>query len=293
MRIGLRIDVDTFRGTRTGVPALCELLADHNITATFFFSVGPDNMGRNLWRLFRPAFLIKMLRSNATSLYGWDILFYGTFWRGPNIGAKLAKEISTASNHEFGLHAWDHYAWQNHINKMSADTVQTGLRNGISSLNRIMGRNPTCSAAPGWKINNLALELKDELGFAFNSDCRGSTVFRPVSEGRTLKTPQIPSTLPTFDEVIGNNGVNVHNYNDFMFSQLKPDSLNVLTIHAEVEGISQRDTFAEFLIRARRNNIAIVPMGNLLEEHGRIPECAVAKKTVPGRDGWIAQQVCP
>ena len=54
MMLALKIDVDTLRGTREGVPNLVELLRRHRVGATFLFSVGPDHTGRAIKRVFRP-----------------------------------------------------------------------------------------------------------------------------------------------------------------------------------------------------------------------------------------------
>jgi len=295
MKIGLRIDVDTFRGTRIGVPGLCEILGRHGVQATFFFCVGPDNMGRHLWRLLRPAFLWKMLRTRATRLYGWDILLRGTFWPGPLIGKKLGGVIRDASQagHEVGLHAWDHHAWQSRIDGMNADAIHQSLNRGTEMLERLLGHPPACSAVPGWKCNDLVLEEKAKFAFRYNSDCRGDSIFHPIVKGRWLAQPQIPVTMPTYDEVIGRNGVSDENYNDHLLGLLRPDRLNVLTIHAEVEGIVCRRLFERFVEKAIAQGHRFVPLGALLDDSTTLETARVEAASIPGREGWVACQVLP
>jgi len=183
--VGLRVDVDTFRGTRDGVPGLLKILKKHGLQATFFFSVGPDNMGRHLWRLLKPAFLLKMLRSKAASLYGWDILLRGTFWPGPKIAKNLASVISDTkrAGHEVGLHAWDHHRWQMSMHKMSAEQIHQDIKSGVDVLSAILKQPPRCSAVAGWKANQQVVIEKNRFGFNYNSDCRGVSMFRPVIDG--------------------------------------------------------------------------------------------------------------
>ncbi len=292
MMIGLRVDVDTFRGTKRGVPRLCRILEEHDIKASFFFSVGPDNMGRHLWRLLRPAFLWKMLRTRATSLYGWDILLRGTLWPGPVIGKRLASIIRATAEkgHEIGLHTWDHHAWQTKIDTMDAEAIRRSLDRGVELLTEILGRAPTCSAVPGWKCNDLVLRQKCRFPFRYNSDCRGHSIFSPMIENEILLQPQIPVTLPTYDEIIGSNGVTQSNYNEHLFSLLKPDALNVLTIHAEAEGIVLADMFRRFVEMASARGALFKPLGELTDTLPVTDRVPIIAKTIAGREGWIACQ---
>lgn len=291
-RVGLRIDVDTFRGTQEGVPNLLKVLAEHRVKASFFFSVGPDNMGRNIWRLFRPEFFRKMMRTKATKLYGWDILLRGTFWRGPLIGHRLGRLFKAAASegHELGLHAWDHYRWQTHIESMGEEEIRRHLVQGCEVIQACTGTSPVCSAAPAWRVTDQALLEKAKLPFRYNSDCRGSSIFYPMVKGKPLSQPQIPTTLPTYDEVAGRDGVDQENYNEYLLSLMKPGSLNVLTIHAEAEGMAYLGLFRNFLQELETRGGQAVRLGELLPFAGQITGAAIKRQRVAGREGWLSVQ---
>nr|WP_321403361.1 4-deoxy-4-formamido-L-arabinose-phosphoundecaprenol deformylase [uncultured Desulfobacter sp.] len=290
-RVGLRIDVDTLRGTRKGVPALLDLMARHQVRGSFFFSVGPDNMGRHLWRLVRPAFLVKMFRTKAAGLYGWDILLKGTLWPGPVIGEKSPEPMRRAAKegHEVGLHAWDHHRWQSRIEKLDTAAVAKEIRKGYALLEKIIGRAPDCFAAPAWKVTPQALAALEQFPFRFESDCRGTAPFYPVIAGRGYLHPQVPTTLPTYDELVGRQ-CTLENYNDHLLSLIQPGRFNVLTIHAEAEGILCLDLFDDFLTKAAQRGIGFAPLG---EVYAGIPDIETSHMTqtnAAGREGWISCQ---
>jgi undecaprenyl phosphate-alpha-L-ara4FN deformylase len=289
--VGLRIDVDTLRGTRIGVPNLTDLLSSRQILATFFFSVGPDNMGRNLWRLMRPAFLLKMLRTGAASLYGWDILMRGTLYPGPVIGMRCPGPIRDAARkgHEVGIHAWDHHHWQTRLERMDRHSVSREIRRGCDLLTHILGRPPDCFAAPAWRVTPDALGAIAQFPFRFESDCRGHSIFLPVVDGRRLGHVQVPTTLPTYDELVGLQCM-PETYNEHLLRMIRPDRLNVLTVHAEVEGIRCLPLFDDFLKKAGQRDIVFRPLGDILSQTKTIVEAGIHKSFVVGRDGWVAHQ---
>lgn len=292
--VGLRVDVDTLRGTCTGVPNLIALLGRHQIRATFFFSVGPDNMGRHLWRLLKFRFLVKMLRTQAVRLYGWDILLRGTLWSGPIIGKQCPNPIRNAAvaGHEVGLHAWDHHRWQSQLAHLDQQAISEEIKKGYEMLTDILGRPPDCFAAPAWRATPEALEVLEQFSFGFQSDCRGYCPFRPVIEGRRYRPIQVPTTLPTYDELIGRT-CSPETYNDYLLDLILPDRLNILTIHAEVEGSGCLALFQDFLAKAGQRGIVFGPLGDILRRNQPIAESGINPGAVPGREGWLACQKGP
>ena len=79
------------------------------------------------------------------------------------------------------------------------------------------------------------------------------------------------------------------NFNDRIISLIRPGRLNVLTIHAEVEGGICRDMFSAFIRTALSRGISLVPLGALLETEPIEPG-SMTTGEIAGREGWLSCQ---
>ena len=70
--------------------------------------------------------------------------------------------------------------------------------------------------AAGWQMNRHAYRLTQLLGFGYCSDTRGSQPFVPIYQAEIVACPQLPTTLPTLDELIGMDGIDADNVADHL-----------------------------------------------------------------------------
>jgi peptidoglycan/xylan/chitin deacetylase (PgdA/CDA1 family) len=294
-RIALKVDVDTFRGTREGVPAMLDDLAAAGVRATFFLTLGPDNSGRAIFRVFtKPGFLRKMLRTNAAKMYGWKTALYGTLLPAPKIGRRCAAELRQieSAGHEVGLHAWDHVLWQDRLHRLSRPAIDAQLRRGIEAFAEIYNRPPRVFAAPAWFCTDDAFEALDACNFDYISIARGPEApYYPKVRGRVLKTLDIPTTVPTLDEDLGRDGITPENYVDRLVARYRPGHDEVLTVHAETEGLAHRNLFQALLARHNAMGLTTVPVSELAAEAKAVPGGAPVRDVrlgeVPGRSGRV------
>ena len=89
-------------------------------------------------------------------------------------------------------------------------------------------------------MNVHALRLTQRLGFDYCSDGRGTHPHLPVWNAELIRCPQLPTTLPTLDELIGVDGVTRRQRRRARCSSARrqpPPAGHVFTLHAELEGM--------------------------------------------------------
>ena len=295
-KLALNIDVDTYRGTKLGVPRLIELLRRHRAGASFLFSLGPDHTGRAIKRALRPGFMKKVQRTSVVEHYGITTLLYGTLLPGPDIGRRCADIMrgTRDAGFETAIHCWDHVRWQDGVERADPTWTEIEMRRAHERYAEIFGEDSPGHGAAGWQMNRHALRLTQRLGYLWASDCRGSHHFIPMWEGEIMLCPQLPTTLPTLDELIGADGLTADNVHEHLLRLTAPAACTnqVFTLHAELEGLKLGDTLERLLTGWREQGYELVSMGKLSEtlDITRLPRHEMTRGELPGRSGTLMQQ---
>ncbi|MDH4361383.1 MAG: polysaccharide deacetylase family protein [Nitrospirota bacterium] len=296
MRLALKVDVDTLRGTLEGVPNLLRTLDHHGLNATFLFSLGPDHTGRALRRIFRRGFLGKVMRTSVGANYGLKTLCYGTLLPGPDIGRKASHILRAARDGGFdlGIHCYDHVRWQDYVATKGEEWTRHEITLAAERFTEIFGVPARTHGAAGWQMNDHAFRMEEEFKFAYCSDTRGTHPFLPFVAGKPVVCPQIPTTLPTLDELIGVDGITEDNVVDQILRRSEQSGPygHVYTLHAELEGMRFLPVFESLLSGWRERGYQINSLGELSRslDVSSLPVHRVIAGEIEGRTGMLAVQ---
>lgn len=295
-KIALKVDVDTLRGTLQGVPALLELFRSYQVNATFLFSLGPDHTGRALRRVFRPGFFSKVQRTSVISHYGIKTLLYGTLLPGPDIGKRGGDIMrqTVAAGHQVGVHCYDHIRWQDFVAHRDQQWTATEIQKAVDAFQTIFGFAPIVHGAAGWQINADTPSLEQQMGFEYASDCRGFCPFLPVINGSTWTVPQLPTTLPTLDELIGCGQITEQNVDQTVFAASQVDTAagHVYTLHAELEGMKLMPVMEKLLHQWRQAGKRLCSLDEYISDIDvtGLPRHELVMGKLQGRSGLLAMQ---
>lgn len=281
--LGFKIDVDTYIGMKRGVPRLLSILARFGIQATFYLSMGPDASGRAMLQLIKnPRFFKKMFRSNAGRLYGLKTALYGTLLPSPMIALSFPELVEQiiSSGHEVEFHAWDHRRWQDELYTRSSEWIKDWFEKGVLAYRRLVKKDPSSFGAPGWLIDDRALEISGEYPFDYLSCTRAREPFIHEISGRI----EIPSDLPCFEEVGVHQGVSR------IMQILKNGGTHVLPVHAEGEGGIWDNYFIELCEKVQSTDFEILPLSKIraLLNPDALPVRKYRMELLPGRSSPCA-----
>ncbi len=302
MKIALKVDIDTYRGTREGVPRLIDMLKKHGAGATFLFSLGPDHTGRAIRRAFRPGFAKKVSRTSVLENYGIKTLLYGTLLPGPDIGVACADIMRSVqeAGFEVGIHCWDHVRWQDGLAGAAEAWTRAEMERALERFREIFSVPARVHGAAGWQMNIHAMRLAERLGFSYASDTRGVCPFIPVWNAEPFSIPQLPTTLPTLDELIGIGDITRENVAAHLLKltaappspQFSVHPGHVYTLHAELEGGNFLPVFESLLEGWQAAGCQLTSLQKYAAgiNSKLLPRHEVVLGQVGGRSGTLAKQ---
>lgn len=235
---------------------------------------------------------------------------YGVLLPAPDIGANCAGEMRSVrdAGFECGIHTWDHVVWQDNVRTRDAAWTQAQMAHAHARFTEIFGVTPATHGAAGWQMNEAAFRQLDGFGIAYASDgrCRlnerGALVdasagpYRLTLSGAPQSCVQLPTTLPTLDELLGReiDGAEItpSNIAAHILKLTAEPRDHVFTLHAELEGQKLAPIFEQCLTGWRTQGYDLISMA---AHHAKIqprslPSCPLHWGEVPGRSGQLIVQ---
>ena len=180
----LRVDLESEKGIKLGLPKLLDLLKKHDIKASFYLTMGGES---NILEILK--YRNKLKSSGERSIKVWSMkdkirmtLFPKDFVKN-NIHI-LRRVI--AEGHELGIHGWKHREWTRGLIKLD---IKERIMMAKKKYFYFFGINPISFCSPGFNTNEKVLRVLNDAGIKFISD------FQDKRVKEYLKIKNVPMTI--------------------------------------------------------------------------------------------------
>ncbi|MFH1308563.1 MAG: polysaccharide deacetylase family protein [Patescibacteria group bacterium] len=193
MTFGLRIDLESDKGIRYGVPNLLKLLREFGFKASFYVTMGGESGIFEILKYRGPIPGAGERKVRIFSLFEkLRIALFPKDFVTSNVG--VLRQI-LADGHELGIHGWKHRAWTRALDKID---YKKHIGFAVRKYIRLFKKKPDTFCSPGFRTNKKVIEYLDHLDFKVISDLpEFSKIFRMANVPITIKgknnTPIIES----------------------------------------------------------------------------------------------------
>jgi peptidoglycan/xylan/chitin deacetylase (PgdA/CDA1 family) len=287
MEIALSIVADSRKAVREGLPALVDLLDRQGVAATFFLNFG----------LPAPETVPRQIPPPPLPKEGLLVRLFGRERALPD-EAPLAGELEpllprlVSGGHEIAFRPWAPAKWEEALAASDDATLREELEGAARAMAVATGERPKAFASVDWKVSPALLALEDERKLLYASDTRGTAPFLSTLAGKRFRTLQVPTTLPTWTEVLGSPGLDDESLLAFYRAAAREGIAQVHRIHAEIEGGSHLPLFERLLASWKRDGVRFARLETVarraFSKKTTLKLKAITTKTVPGHDGPVA-----
>jgi hypothetical protein len=173
-----------------------------------------------------------------------------------------------ANGHEVGLFGLSPLYWSRRLAYADKAWTVQQCKNLWSTYLELGGLAPSALASPCWQVNPYLLgELSAEC-YQYSSLTRGKLPYLPVLQGERSVVPEIPTTLPTVDELLHHPGVSLDNVHEYLYAEsrhLLPAG-HVYAASAEREGIELLGLMEKLLVMWKGQHGSVRALGDVLKE---------------------------
>lgn len=226
----LRIDLESDKGIKEGVPKLLNLLKKYNIKASFYLSMGGES---NLSEILKHRSNLKTSGERKIKL--WSLKEKARMAFIPrdfvNKNKKILKRILD-EEHELGLHGWKHREWTRSLEKIDLENT---IKKSMNKYIRLFGEKPLSFASPGFNVNDKVLKILEKNNIKFMSDFPGEKA------KKYGKIKNIPMTILGKDkmpiiEYLVSRGKSDEEILEIMKKEIEKKEISSFYIHGMFEG---------------------------------------------------------